>query len=126
MSKVEESLVKVREDIVKHGGIPGQAISYVGTALAEARARARAIDEKNTREREEKAAKEREAMLAAGNNESLGALDVTNPPAVVPEDEANVPNPHQEKPASNLPDEGHQNQPTFIPHTRDARTRHQS
>jgi hypothetical protein len=30
------SLVKVREDIGKHGGIPGQVISYVGTALAEA------------------------------------------------------------------------------------------
>jgi hypothetical protein len=65
VKKVEDSLVKVREDIVKHGGEPGQAISYVGTALAEARARARAIDEKNTKEREERAAKERDAMLSA-------------------------------------------------------------
>jgi len=48
---VEDSLVKVREAIVRNGGEPGQAISYVGTALAEMRAKAKAVDERNARER---------------------------------------------------------------------------
>jgi hypothetical protein len=117
VKKVEENLVKVREDIVKHGGIPGQAISYVGTALAEARARARAIDEKNTREREEKAARGREAMLASGRNESPVALDVTQATAVAQVDEASMLKPQEETPIPDLQGENHQTQRQFVPPT---------
>ncbi|KIM24634.1 hypothetical protein M408DRAFT_231790 [Serendipita vermifera MAFF 305830] len=45
VKKVEGTLIKVREDIVKNGGVAGQPISYNGTALAQ---QAREANQQNT------------------------------------------------------------------------------